>query len=476
MKKSFLIFAILILFFCLSSDKVFASTQIGTIDDTFKYAFGDKSGWINFNPDNGGVLVKDDGLSGYIWNQNYGWINLNPSTSGVKNNSEGTLSGSAWGQNTGWINFSGVVINSSGKFTGTASGDITGTVNFDCSECTVVTDWRPLSTRSSGSGGGGGGSASAGSGGSAATIYMSLSPITSNGKPQPSLGISNTVVVGSVVEFGIYTSGFINPFYSLSDSFIPSSPPPTSTAPPTQFQTSYIFPRYLGFGDNGPDVLKLQQILLQLGFFPASITPNGHYGPATTQAVKDFQLAHNIRQTGNVGPLTLAALNQLSILSTPLNTPVVTPAIAPAVTSITNANINSTGIFSWIPIQSDAGVHNITVSATDSFSHTANEVVHIIVIPQVLFTPPPSPLLPPPPSTPTSYVFTRYLGFGDNGPDVLKLQQILLQLGFFPASITPNGHYGPVTVQSVQAFQLAHNIRQTGNVGPLTKDALNQLH
>jgi hypothetical protein len=133
-----------------SSAIVFASTSDGTINSTYKYAWSEDIAWLNFGTTVGNVHVTDAALTGYIWSANYGWINLNPTQSGVKNNNEGTLSGYAWGENTGWINFAGVVINSSGEFTGTANGDITGVINFNsstCLSCKVVTDWRPLSTR-----------------------------------------------------------------------------------------------------------------------------------------------------------------------------------------------------------------------------------------------------------------------------------------------------------------------------------------
>src|SRR3989344_606239 len=134
-------------YFLLTTNSVFASTTDGTIDSTYKYAWGKNIGWINFGATNGNAHVTDSALTGYAWSENYGWINLNPTNSGVTNNSEGTLSGYAWGENLGWINFSGVTINSSGVFAGSASSTISGQISFDCADCTVKTDWRPASAR-----------------------------------------------------------------------------------------------------------------------------------------------------------------------------------------------------------------------------------------------------------------------------------------------------------------------------------------
>ena len=124
-----------------------ASTTDGTIDATYKYAWGGNIGWINFGVSAGNVHITDSALTGYAWSDNYGWINLAPTTSGVKNNNEGALSGYAWGANLGWIDFSGVTINSSGVFAGSASGTVSGRVSFDCANCAVKTDWRPASAR-----------------------------------------------------------------------------------------------------------------------------------------------------------------------------------------------------------------------------------------------------------------------------------------------------------------------------------------
>jgi peptidoglycan hydrolase-like protein with peptidoglycan-binding domain len=73
----------------------------------------------------------------------------------------------------------------------------------------------------------------------------------------------------------------------------------------------------LSVGVSHPDVLKLQKFLNSKGF---SITTSGpgslgnetmFYGAKTAAAVKRFQMSKGIKTTGNVGPLTRAALNAI---------------------------------------------------------------------------------------------------------------------------------------------------------------------
>lgn len=115
------------------------------LDAVLKYAWGDKMGWINFNPDGGNVALDDNRLSGYAWSENFGWINLQPDSTGVKNDGQGILSGNAWSENLGWIDFNGVRVDN-GTFKGQASGPTAGTINFDCDHCAVKTSWRPVSS------------------------------------------------------------------------------------------------------------------------------------------------------------------------------------------------------------------------------------------------------------------------------------------------------------------------------------------
>lgn len=66
--------------------------------------------------------------------------------------------------------------------------------------------------------------------------------------------------------------------------------------------------RQLRFGSEGVDVSVLQDFLNRAGFLRA--VPNGHFGPATKTAVRAFQANNFIPSTGQVGPMTLNAINE----------------------------------------------------------------------------------------------------------------------------------------------------------------------
>lgn len=147
------IFSILICVFAAVPATALASQTDGTINSSYKYAWSDVSGWMNFGLSSGNVHITDSALTGHVWTANNGWISLNPTNGGVSNNGEGDLSGSAWGEQLGWIDFDGVSINSNGEFSGQADGDTAGNITFDCDYCDVRTDWRPVSGRTTGGGG-----------------------------------------------------------------------------------------------------------------------------------------------------------------------------------------------------------------------------------------------------------------------------------------------------------------------------------
>jgi|GEM_PF-767669 len=78
--------------------------------------------------------------------------------------------------------------------------------------------------------------------------------------------------------------------------------PADASAAPYKFQNSLVY------GSSGDEVKELQKRLVAEGFFTEAI--DGKFLTSTVTAVKAYQKSQGISQTGNVGPLTMAALNK----------------------------------------------------------------------------------------------------------------------------------------------------------------------
>ena len=78
--KSKIIFGVLVLSFLTLSHQTLASTSNGTIDNTYRYAWGENVGFIDFGSEAGDVHITDTTISGYAYGENIGWINLSTIT------------------------------------------------------------------------------------------------------------------------------------------------------------------------------------------------------------------------------------------------------------------------------------------------------------------------------------------------------------------------------------------------------------
>ena len=74
--------------------------------------------------------------------------------------------------------------------------------------------------------------------------------------------------------------------------------------------SAYMFTRFLRRGVSGDDVIQLQKILIAQGHLRS--TASGYFGALTESALKAFQKAHGIDQTGSTGSKTRQALNSIS--------------------------------------------------------------------------------------------------------------------------------------------------------------------
>lgn len=103
-----------------------------------------------------------------------------------------------------------------------------------------------------------------------------------------------------IAKIGILSAGMVGfSTNAVSAAYFDSAP-----APRCAVQLS----RELRFGSEGVDVSVLQDFLNRAGYL--SVVPNGHFGPATKTAVRAFQAHNFISATGNVGPVTLNAINE----------------------------------------------------------------------------------------------------------------------------------------------------------------------
>jgi peptidoglycan hydrolase-like protein with peptidoglycan-binding domain len=86
---------------------------------------------------------------------------------------------------------------------------------------------------------------------------------------------------------------------------------------------------------------------------------------------------------------------------------------------------------------------------------------------------PATPPAPTPPSGGAGTTFSSEFGIGAEGSDVTALQTFLEGKGFLtmPPGIA-KGHFGPLTMKALQAYQSSVGINPTGYVGPKTRAAI----
>jgi hypothetical protein len=149
----------LICFGLLSLQPAWAASNIS---ETFKHAWSENAGWLNWRSTHAPATVGTTYLTGHVWAENIGWIKLGSTPSGGtypnttstnwgvnRDKGTGALSGYAWSENAGWINFnptdSEVSIDpSTGEFDGYAWGENVGWIHFKSPDelYGVVTDYR----------------------------------------------------------------------------------------------------------------------------------------------------------------------------------------------------------------------------------------------------------------------------------------------------------------------------------------------
>ncbi len=326
--------------------------------------------------------------------------------------------------------------------------------------------------------------------------------------PPPSLVIQSlspgrSVMPAATLSFSVSAPGFTNPRFSLGDSFGGISGTSITDAnidasgnfswtPDASQQGEHVLTVYgtdsLGHGASVSQTLRVgaePSLTIQL------LAPAGNITPGETVTFS--------AGTQGYWPTTFS----------------VTDAFTGTKTSITNNNINASGLFSWTPLAGDVGTHVLNVIGTvGAYGQSASTTQTLVVLGPGGTTPSPtvsasdsassssstsatasstalSALLDQvakiqaqiatlssqsagASSAPSSgYVFSESLRPGQTSDAVLQLQTVLVEQGFLAA--TPNGHFGPATLAAVKKFQTAHGVSPLGIVGPATRAALNAL-
>lgn len=194
----------------------------------------------------------------------------------------------------------------------------------------------------------------------------------------------------------------------------------STTAPSTSTISGLIGDRILRVGDAGPIVQAVQLGLARLGY---PLKGTGNYGPATEQAVRDFQAHHALEVDGEVRPEVATAIDRaLNVLAQPAAPlPQADPSRAP--------------------------------SAADIPAPIAQ------------------PVQPAAPGLLADLVGNSVLGLGDQGPAVNALQLAMAKLGY---ALKGTGYFGGATEAAVMDFQERCGLEVDGDVGAETARAIDQ--
>ncbi len=221
-------------------------------------------------------------------------------------------------------------------------------------------------------------------------------------------------------------------------------------------------------GSSGTDVTRLQTRLLNLGCSVSE--PDGHYGSSTERAVRVFQYANGLSQTGMADEQTLTLLFSANAKA-PTHAMLSLGSTGDDVTALqkrllylgfTTASADgSFGTATQTAVQRlqeyVRGIETLAVKAADptlaadaDVSDRLTTVVDGVADPILLdiFYSDKFPVVP------------GELGSGSSGDDVIRLQRRLSGLNFFYGTL--DGSYGAVTKEAVLAFQKQHKLSQTG--------------
>ncbi|WP_305077959.1 peptidoglycan-binding protein [Guptibacillus hwajinpoensis] len=219
-------------------------------------------------------------------------------------------------------------------------------------------------------------------------------------------------------------------------------------------------------GSRGSEVTSVQQQLKNKGYYNYNV--DGIYGPITEKAVKKFQSANGLSQTGVVDSQTKTKLSSSSVEEKKEEVSgLKVGARGSSVTSL-QQNLKDRGYYNY---NVDGIFGSITEKAVKEFQSivglpvtgVANDATIDALKARGGTT-----------QTPVSDQVTQgdILKLGVKGEGVKELQSKLTALGYYKGS--KDGDFGPATEQAVKNFQSRNKLTVDGVVGPATWEKLKQ--
>ena len=224
----------------------------------------------------------------------------------------------------------------------------------------------------------------------------------------------------------------------------------------------------LVYGDESDAVKELQTRLKALCYYRGPLS--GEFGSLTRDAVKAVQEAYGLPVTGKADPDTLSVIygecyrplqyndqgEDVERLQERLG------ELGYYTGKVSGKYLNGTkeGIMTF---QGEFGLPETGKADV--------ETLHILFSAIVRPTASPSPMPSPTPTLGPRQPFSKTLKYGSTGDDVQKVQQRLMDLGFFTFYKTTQGYYRQ-TQEAVQAFQEYNGLFVTGQVDESTWNAL----
>ena len=228
---------------------------------------------------------------------------------------------------------------------------------------------------------------------------------------------------------------------------------------------------YVSPGDEGDLVMTLQQELADRGYF--NVSPTGYYGSITEEAVRAYQKDNGLQQDGIAGPITFDSLGitgPSTISGETLYVGDESEDVSKLQQALKNKgyfDVDVTGYYGYITetavlaFQKDNGLTEDGIAGPKTFSAlgmTVTSSTNIAPIVKIR-------------SIDSIREKEDWVLRGDEGPDVVVIQQRLEELGYYTYDKITN-YFGTITETAVKAFQERNGLVVSGIVGEPTRNAM----